>query len=390
MRFPKSFLTQLKEKVDLYDLISEYTELKKAGPYLYIGHCPHPNHNDSNASFRVYTDVNTWSCFGCHCDKKDKEQGNYGTDCIAFIEWMTNKSFIEAVKYLAERVNLPLPESKHEELLVRNYKLMKKYESDMSEEALEYLNDRGISAAEISQWNIGFDKADNRIVFPLIDSYNNVIGFNRRLITKETKGVSKKYIHSSDSDIFKKANYLYGMNHIDRTYDYIVLTEGVMDCILARKYGLRNVICGLGTSLSQNQIDTISRTGKELIVVYDSDRKGIDTMNKVMPLLADNGIRSKLVILPEDKDLADISIEYKHGIEQYILKNKMTYGYYLIKNAVNEFNKELYELYDKYNILFEDAMNLAPKSEKNTIKAYINNNVYGKDVVINDMREVQE
>ena len=390
MRFPKSFLKQLKEKVDLYDLVSEYTELRKAGPYLYIGHCPHPNHNDSDASFRVYTDVNTWSCFGCHCDKKNKEQGNYGTDCIAFIEWITNKSFIDAVKYLAERVNLPLPESEHEELLVRNYKLMKKYESDMNDEALEYLNDRGISAPEITQWHIGYDKADNRIVFPLIDSYNNVIGFNRRLITKETKGISKKYIHSSDSDIFKKANYLYGMNHIDRTYDYIVITEGVMDCILARKYGLRNVICGLGTSLSQNQIDMISRTGKELIVVYDSDKKGIDTMNKVMPLLANNGIRAKLVILPEGKDLADISLEYKHGIEQYILKNKMSYSYYLIKDAVNEFNKELYELYDKYNILFEDAMNLAPKSEKYIIKAYINNNVYGKDVVISDMREVQE
>ena len=364
MRFSREFIKLLKDKTDLKDLVSEYVELQKAGPNLYMGRCPHPNHNDSDASFRVYTKKNTWCCFGCHSDKKDKTNGNFGTDAIAFLEWIAGMSFIDAVKYLADRINLPLPVEKNEEQYTRNYKLMKKYEKDMSEEAYEYLLERGLDEAEIKQWNIGFDKYENRIVFPLIDSYNNVVGFNKRLITKETKGISRKYIHSSDSNIFKKANYLYGMNHIDRTYDYIVITEGVMDCILARKYGLRNVICGLGTSLSQNQIDMINRTGKELIVVYDSDKKGIDTMNKVMPLLANNGIRAKLVILPEGKDLADMSLEYKHGIEQYILKNKMSYSYYLIKDAVNEFNKELYELYDKYNILFEDAMNLAPKSEK--------------------------
>lgn len=388
MRFSREFIELLKDKTDLKELVEEYTELQKAGPYLYIGHCPHPDHNDSDASFRVYTDANTWSCFGCHCDKKDKVNGNYGTDCIAFVEWMTNKSFIDSVKYLAERINLALPTEKHEELYTRNYKLMKKYENDMNEEAYEYLLERGVSSAEIKQWHIGYDRGDNRIVFPLIDSYNNVVGFNRRLITKETKGISKKYIHSADSEIFKKANYLYGYNHIDNSCDYIVLTEGVFDCILARKYSLRNVICGLGTSLSQYQIDLLVRAKKEVIVVYDSDKKGTDTMKKVMPLLDNNGIRAKLVILPSNKDLADISYEYKHGIENYIMNNKMTYGYYLMKDAIDSFNKDLYELYNRYNIIFDNVLDKAPQSEKNAISAYIKNNVYGKEINIRDMRQM--
>jgi DNA primase len=72
MRFTREFIKLLKDKTDLKELVSEYTELQKAGPYLYMAHCPHPSHNDSDASFRLYADVQTWSCFGCHCDKKDK------------------------------------------------------------------------------------------------------------------------------------------------------------------------------------------------------------------------------------------------------------------------------------------------------------------------------
>ena len=386
MRFSREFLDKLKDSVDLVDLASEYTELHKAGPFLYLGHCPHPKHNDSDASFRINTKTNTWCCYGCHSDKKNKNDGNYGSDCIAFVEWMNEgkMSWIDCIKYLADKIGMPLPVEKHEKQFDTNYKLMNKYSREMTDEALEYLYDRDISDNEIQQWKIGFDRNEQRIVFPLIDSYKNTLGFNKRLICKETKGISKKYIHSSDSEIFKKSNYLYGMHDIDNSFDYIILSEGVFDVILARKYGLKNTICALGTSLSETQIDILARQNKEVIIAYDSDAKGIATMKKVMPLLESKGISAKLLILPEGKDLADMSMQLKHGIKNYVLDNSITYGYYNVQNAINDFNRDLYNLYNKYNIIFNQIKQEVPESEKNTIDVFIQHNVYNKELNISN------
>lgn len=386
MRFSREFLDKLKDSVDLVDLASEYTELHKAGPFLYLGHCPHPKHNDSDASFRINTKTNTWCCYGCHSDKKNKNDGNYGSDCIAFVEWMNEgkMSWIDCIKYLADKIGMPLPIEKHEKQFDTNYKLMNKYSREMTDEALEYLYDRDISDNEIQQWKIGFDRNEQRIVFPLIDSYKNTLGFNKRLICKETKGISKKYIHSSDSEIFKKSNYLYGMHDIDNSFDYIILSEGVFDVILARKYGLKNTICALGTSLSETQIDVLARQNKEVIIAYDSDAKGIATMKKVMPLLESKGISAKLLILPEGKDLADMSMQLKHGIKNYVLDNSITYGYYNVQNAINDFNRDLYNLYNKYNIIFNQIKQEVPESEKNTIDVFIQHNVYNKELNISN------
>lgn len=386
MRFSREFLDKLKDSVDLVDLASEYTELHKAGPFLYLGHCPHPKHNDSDASFRINTKTNTWCCYGCHSDKKNKNDGNYGSDCIAFVEWMNEgkMSWIDCIKYLADKIGMPLPVEKHEKQFDTNYKLMNKYSREMTDEALEYLYDRDISDNEIQQWKIGFDRNEQRIVFPLIDSYKNTLGFNKRLICKETKGISKKYIHSSDSEIFKKSNYLYGMHDIDNSFDYIILSEGVFDVILARKYGLKNTICALGTSLSETQIDVLARQNKEVIIAYDSDAKGIATMKKVMPLLESKGISAKLLILPEGKDLADMSMQLKHGIKNYVLDNSITYGYYNVQNAINDFNRDLYNLYNKYNIIFNQIKQEVPESEKNTIDVFIQHNVYNKELNISN------
>ena len=386
MRFSREFLDKLKDSVDLVDLASEYTELHKAGPFLYLGHCPHPKHNDSDASFRINTKTNTWCCYGCHSDKKNKNDGNYGSDCIAFVEWMNEgkMSWIDCIKYLADKIGMPLPIEKHEKQFDTNYKLMNKYSREMTDEALEYLYDRDISDNEIQQWKIGFDRNEQRIVFPLIDSYKNTLGFNKRLICKETKGISKKYIHSSDSEIFKKSNYLYGMHDIDNSFDYIILSEGVFDVILARKYGLKNTICALGTSLSETQIDVLARQNKEVIIAYDNDAKGIATMKKVMPLLESKGISAKLLILPEGKDLADMSMQLKHGIKNYVLDNSITYGYYNVQNAINDFNRDLYNLYNKYNIIFNQIKQEVPESEKNTIDVFIQHNVYNKELNISN------
>lgn len=375
MMFSREFLDQLKETVDLKDLAEEYTELKKAGPTLYVGHCPHPKHNDSDASFCVNTQTNTWTCYGCHSDKKNKQQGNYGSDAIAFIEWMNEgkMSWIDSVKFLANKIGLPIPNDSNSKIYKTNYNLTQKYIKDMTSDAYEYLYDRGLDDETIEKWNICYDKYDDRVVFPLFDSYRNIVGFNKRLVTPQTKGLNRKYIHSSDSEVFKKSQYFYGMQFLDKTKDYIVLTEGVFDVILPQMYGVSNVICALGTTLSDYQINVLAKLGKEVIVVYDNDDKGLKTMKKVMPLLESNNISAKLLVLPSGKDLAEITLELKYGILDYILDNSVTYGYYQIQNSINDFNRDLYSLYYKYSNIFDAVKSSVPDSEKDIIQVFIDN-----------------
>ena len=387
MIFSREFLDKLKNTVDLKDLVEEYTELKPAGPTLYVGHCPHPKHNDSDASFCLNTQTNTWTCYGCHSDKKNKEQGNYGSDAIAFIEWINEGkvSWIDAVKQLANRVGLSIPNDVNSRIYKTNYNLTQKYIKDMTSDAYEYLYDRGLDDETIEKWNICYDKNDDRIVFPLFDSYKNILGFNKRLVTPQTKGLNRKYIHSADSDIFKKSQYLYGMQFIDRSKDYVILSEGVFDVILPQMYGASNVICALGTTLSEYQINVLAKLNKQVIVVYDNDDKGIKTMKKVMPLLENHGISAKLLILPKGQDLAEITLDIKYDIERYILDNAVTYGYYQIQNSINDFNKDLYNLYYKYSIIFDNVKSSVPDSEKDTIQLFIDN-CFKKGVpLLNDM-----
>jgi DNA primase len=375
LKFSREFLDELKTNTNLKELAEEYTELKQAGPTLYVGHCPHPKHNDSDASFCVNTQTNTWTCYGCHSDKKNKEHGNYGSDAIAFIEWVNEGkiSWIDTVKFLAKRINLPIPNDSNSKIYKQNYNLTQKYIKDMTCDAYEYLYDRGLDDETIEKWTICYDKYDDRVVFPLFDSYNNIVGFNKRLVTPQTKGLNRKYIHSPDSDVFKKSQYFYGMQFLDRTKDYIVLTEGVFDVILPQMYGVSNVICGLGTTLSEYQINVLAKLGKTVIVVYDNDEKGSKTMKKVMPLLESNGISAKLLVLPEGKDLAEITLELKYDILEYILDNSVTYGYYQIQNSINAFNRDLYDLYHKYNNIFDTVKDSVPESEKSSIQLFIDN-----------------
>jgi DNA primase len=174
------------------------------------------------------------------------------------------------------------------------------------------------------------------------------------------------------------------MHDIDNSFDYIILSEGVFDVILARKYGLKNTICALGTSLSETQINILAKQNKEVIIAYDSDAKGIATMKKVMPLLESKNISAKLLILPEGKDLADMAMQLKHGIKKYVLDNSITYGYYNVQNAINDFNRDLYNLYNKYNIIFNQIKQEVPESEKNTIDVFIQHNVYNKELNISN------
>ena len=366
MTFTKEFLAELKSKVSLVELADEYTDLTKELNDEWRGPCPHPDHSDSDPSFTIFLKNNEerWYCFGC----------DTGGDCIDFIKWISgdDMTWRDAVLFLANKYNVNLPTTKHDKEYKRNKLLANKYHKDLKERAYNYLYERGLNNDDSDKWLIGYDKYSDRIVFPMHDRLNNIIGFNKR--TLEPKS-DKKYIHSANSEIFKKSNYFYGTNHISNKYEYIIITEGVMDVILATKYGLKNVICTLGVALTKDHIPFLKTLDKTIVLIYDGDAKGISAINKAAKLLLDNNIYCKTVILPEGKDLADISLEHKKDLYNYINSIMCTYGYYNAKNIIDEYNKELYELKLRYQPMLNNIIKNIPDQEKNTIKCFLENEI---------------
>ena len=367
MTYERKFIDAVKDATDMLELAEEYTEMHKASNNTWQGQCPHPKHNDSTPSFTVFTDTNSWNCFGCNLDSK------YGSDCIGFIQWITEGeySWQDALLCLANRAGVPIPDDKNKAKYDKNYRMASKYHKDLTEEALEYLNSRGITDKEIIKWHIGYDKETNRIVFPLYSKSNQVVGFNKRVLDNRTKGVHSKYINSKNSDIFNKSTFLYGIHYIKQELNYIIITEGSMDVILATKYGLQNVVCTLGTTLSKQHVEAIKKMHKIPIIVYDGDEKGRYATQKAANLFMENNMYCKVVNLPEGFDLADIAIQLKNKLVKYIDDNTYTYGYSKINEMIKDYNKKLYELQLDYSLKAKEILNKIPDNEKDVLEGYL-------------------
>lgn len=367
MVYERDFINAVKNATDMLELANEYTDMKKASSNIWQGQCPHPKHKDSTPSFTVFTDTNTWTCFGCNQDNQ------YGTDCIAFIQWITEGeySWTDALLCLANRANIPIPDDENQPKYDKNLRMANKYHKDLTQEALDYLESRDITEKEIDKWNIGYDKETNRIVFPLYSRFNQVVGFNKRVLDHRTKSVNNKYINSKNSDIFNKSTFLYGLHYIKPELKYIIITEGSMDVILATKYGLQNVVCTLGTSLSQQHVEIIKKMNKIPIIIYDGDDKGRYATQKAANLFIENGMYCKVVNLPEGLDLADIALQTKSRIVKYINDNTYTYGYSKINELIKDYNKKLYELQLDYSIEAKKILNRIPENEKDILENYL-------------------
>lgn len=367
MVYERDFINAVKNATDMLELANEYTDMKKASSNIWQGQCPHPKHKDSTPSFTVFTDTNTWTCFGCNQDNQ------YGTDCIAFIQWITEGeySWTDALLCLANRANIPIPDDENQPKYDKNLRMANKYHKDLTQEALDYLESRDITEKEIDKWNIGYDKETKRIVFPLYSRFNQVVGFNKRVLDHRTKSINNKYINSKNSDIFNKSTFLYGLHYIKPELKYIIITEGSMDVILATKYGLQNVVCTLGTSLSQQHVEIIKKMNKIPIIIYDGDDKGRYATQKAANLFIENGMYCKVVNLPEGLDLADIALQTKSRIVKYINDNTYTYGYSKINELIKDYNKKLYELQLDYSIEAKKILNRIPENEKDILENYL-------------------
>lgn len=338
MYYSDEIIEEVRSKNDIVDVISSYVKLQKKGSS-YFGLCPF--HNEKSPSFSVSREKQMYYCFGCGA----------GGNVFTFLMEYENYSFQEALKYLADRAGVELPEAEYSKeareradqkaILLEINKVAAQYfyvqlKSPQGAHALSYLKDRGLSDEMIHSFGLGYsnkysndlyqylkskgyrdelivkaglvtvderygvsDKFWNRVMFPIMDSNSRVIGFGGRVM-----GDAKpKYLNSPETMIFDKSRNLYGLNRARSSRKpYFLLCEGYMDVISLHQAGFSNAVASLGTALTTGHASLIKRYVKEVYLTYDSDEAGTKAALRAMPILKDVGITARIIRMEPYKD----------------------------------------------------------------------------------------
>ncbi|WP_294387184.1 DNA primase [uncultured Clostridium sp.] len=337
MQISEEILEKIKSQNDIVDVISERVRLRKAGRN-FTGLCPF--HNEKTPSFSVSQEKQIYKCFGCG------EAGNV----ISFVMKERNLPFIEAVKYLANRANIPLEmnngeksiTAKKKDLLYRvNVEAAKFFFSNLmnNQNAKEYFLNRGIKEETIKKFGLGFandswnslmfylrkkgisdilleeaglisvnkekgrkyDRFRNRVMFPVFDYQGRVIGFGGRVLDDS----KPKYLNSPETLVFQKGTNLYGLNFAlkhNMNERYFVIVEGYMDLISLHQYGITNVVASLGTALTINQARLLKRYADKVIISYDADMAGQMATLRGLEILRTAGFDVRVLNIPQGKD----------------------------------------------------------------------------------------
>lgn len=365
MSYTNEFINEVKRATDLVALVKEEVkDLKKSGKYVWTGSCPHPDHSDSTPSFTVWENTQKWTCFGCKDGRAD--------DCIGYVMWLHGFTFQEAIQYLAAKAGIAI----EDDALTNKYNALEKecvkYQKAINEEAMAYFTSRGIDQKDISDYRLGYDTKSKRIVFPLINKYNKVVGFITRRTIEEG---SPKYKNSPASEVFNKSTYLYNCNNLDKDFKYIRIVEGTMDVIIPSKYGAKNVVATLGTALTQEHIDEIKKLDMTPVLIYDSDNAGLKATSRALELFYKNGIYCKICPIRGNKDLCDEALEITTDIEDFIANNSITYGYAMAKDIINSYTKDIYEIRLKYSKKINTIAEKIPEEEKEAINSFLRDEI---------------
>ena len=338
MRYSDDIIEEVRSKNDIVDVVSQYVKLTRKGSS-YFGLCPF--HNEKTPSFSVTPGKQMYYCFGCGA----------GGNVFNFIMEYENYTFGEALKHLADRAGVELPKMEYSkevrqkaqekaELLEINKQAAQYFyyqlRTDKGYRGYEYLKDRGLSDETMRKFGLGYsdkfsdglyrflkskgysderlresglfnvderhgmyDKFWNRVIFPIMDVNNRVIGFGGRVM-----GDAKpKYLNSPETKIFDKSRNLYGLN-IARTTrkKYLILCEGYMDVIAMHQAGFNNAVASLGTALTSGHASLLKRYTQEVLLLYDSDEAGIRAVLRGIPILREAGVNSRVVSLKPYKD----------------------------------------------------------------------------------------
>lgn len=338
MRYSDDVIEEVRTKNDIVDVVSQYVKLTRKGSS-YFGLCPF--HNEKTPSFSVTPAKQMYYCFGCGA----------GGNVFNFVMEYENYTFGEALSYLAQRAGVELPKIEYSReakekaerkalLLEINKKAAQYFYYQLRREggksAYQYLTGRGLSEETIKKFGLGYsdkysddlykymkakgysdellresglfnaderrgmyDKFWNRVIFPIMDVNNRVIGFGGRVM-----GDGKpKYLNSPETKIFDKSRNLYGLNVARTTRkNHLILCEGYMDVISMHQAGFTNAVASLGTALTSGHASLLKRYTQEVLLLYDSDEAGIRASLRAIPILREAGVNAKVVSLKPYKD----------------------------------------------------------------------------------------
>ena len=338
MYYSDEILEEVRSRSDIVDVIGSYVKLKRSGG-TYFGLCPF--HNEKTPSFSVTPRKQMFYCFGCH----------KGGSVITFVELYENYSFQEAVRFLADRAGVELPaeeespqQKQAQDLrmqLLNVNKLAGTYyyynlRGEAGKQGMNYLRGRGLSDDVMQRFGLGYagkysdglyrylkkqnisdellkksglmnvdekkgmyDKFWNRVMFPIMDVNNRIIGFGGRVM-----GEGKpKYLNSPENELFNKRRNLYGLQIARRSREKVlILCEGYMDVIALHQAGFDNAVASLGTALTEEHAALLSRYTQQVLLSYDSDSAGVDAALRAIPMLRSSGIDVRVLSLSPYKD----------------------------------------------------------------------------------------
>lgn len=335
MRLSDDFLRDIKDNNDIISVAGSYVQLKRTGNTY---SCCCPFHSEKTPSCHFYTSPDPhFYCYGCHV----------GGDVITFIKEIEHLDYINAVKFLAERAGMSMPDDTNDNSAQKRRRLyeMNKaagkffHERLMSPDGkrgLDYLTNRGLSMHTIKRFGLGFaaddwqtlhmhmrslgyndfelaeasllssnnnrfyDKFRNRVMFPIFDTRGNVVAFGGRTLGDD----KAKYLNSSETPVFHKGDLLYALNIAKNSKaDHFILCEGYMDVIAMHQAGFDSAVASLGTALTASHANLLSRLGKkEVILSYDSDSAGQNATSKAINLFANVGLHARVLKIDGAKD----------------------------------------------------------------------------------------
>ena len=414
MAFDENFINELKSKNDIVDVVGKYCVLKKRGNVNFWACCPLPGHSEKTPSFTVNSAGQFFKCFGC----------GRGGDVITFVRTMENLDYVGAVRYLAERAGMALPDDD------RDYEQIKKERSDRerllslmktaayfyvdnlkngkAEAHREYLKNRGIDRKTATAFGLGastdmfslpnhlqskgfteeemlkcgvcqkrtndkgktyvYDALSGRLIVPIINNLGSVVAFGGRLLEK--KPDFAKYKNTKETELFVKNRTLYNINNLKKEKNLhgigeVIMVEGYMDVISVYGGGFRNVVASMGTSLTVEQARILKRYADTVLISYDGDGAGQKATIRGLEVLANEGLTVRVVTLPDGLDPDDVIKKY--GAEAYgkLLKESMPLVDFKLLNLKKEY--DLDDTVEKRKYIGE-AIKVIAKVESESVK----------------------
>lgn len=377
MGFGKAFTEELKSQTDIVKIISEYVPLRKKGKN-YLANCPF--HTEKTPSFNVNPVMQIFHCFGC----------SVGGDVFGFIRRIESCDFWQAVRIVAEKMGVPVPEvekvddrqltQEREDLLqinlwATNFFQTQLFEGVEGKRALDYFEQRGLTKETIELFRLGYapdrwdalssylraqgasqkqiersglvvlkeqgngfyDRFRGRCIFPITDTQSRVIAFGGRILDSG----EPKYLNSPETPIYTKGRNLFGLSYAKeaiRKQKFVILVEGYLDFVVPFQAGIQNIVASLGTALTEQQVKLLGRylETPQIVVNFDPDNAGIAATKRSLEILLEYGYKVNVLSLPDGED-PDTFIR-KNGATQYrqLLKKSQPYIDYILTQAMRE------------------------------------------------------